>query len=186
METIFFTIIKKRHTMKFITLFLFMVCVQTVSVMGQSTQFFSPLNAIAVGPNGLPTNKATVKPYCCPSTAIEITSGVNIADNDLQWINIPLNGLAEGNISGVTVCYQIVGKGAGAISYISQVRLDEMSLPNSAMVKMDDPTDLKSTTPTCYTAKANNYYVKGTTTLSLRIALAAGDRILVGGITVHR
>jgi hypothetical protein len=103
----------------------------------------------------------------------------------LQWILIPLNGISAGNISGVTVCYQVMGKSGGALSYISQVRLTEMSLPNNAMVKLDDPTDLKSTTPTCYTAKAN-YPVQGTTTLALRIALAAGDKIIIGGITINR
>jgi hypothetical protein len=172
--------------MKSISIFVLMVCLQTASVFAQSTQFFSPINALAVGPNGLATNKATVTPYCCPSTAIEISSGGNtIADNDLQWILIPLNGINAGNISGVTVCYQVMGKSGGALSYISQVRLTEMSLPNNAAVKLDDPTDLKATTPTCYTAKTN-YSVQGTTTLALRIALAAGDKIIVGGITIHR
>jgi hypothetical protein len=169
--------------MKSLTLILVVMSLQVISGFAQTAQFFSPLNAIPVGPNGIATNKASVKPYCCPSTAIEITGFSAISDNDLQWINIPLNGISEGPISGVTVCYQVVGKSTA--SFISQVRLTEMAAPNSAMVKVDDPTDLGSNTPTCYTAKAN-YTVKGTTTLALRIALAAGDKIIVGGITVYR
>jgi hypothetical protein len=164
-------------------LIVFSFCLSIVSVTAQNIQFFSPLNAVPVGPNGVATNKAKVQPYCCPSTAIEISSTVYIADNDLQWIDIPLNGIEAGRISGVTVCYQIVGKSKG--SFISQIRLTEMSLPNSAAVKVDDGTDLYSNVPTCQTVKAS-YVVSGTTNLSLRIALAAGDKILIGGITIHR
>ncbi|MEO6039274.1 MAG: hypothetical protein ABIQ93_12750, partial [Saprospiraceae bacterium] len=80
--------------------------------------YFSPLTASGVGPNGLPTKKIDVKPYCCPPDAIEITSPSDVSDGDLQWVNIPLS-LPGGKINSVTVCYQIKGGGA----FISQVRL---------------------------------------------------------------
>ena len=170
--------------MKTAVFFFLVFVLQATSTIAQSAQYFSPLNAIPVGPNGVATNKASVRPYCCPSTAIEITSNIPISNNDLQWILIPLNGILEGRISAVTVCYQILGKTTA--SFISQVRLTEMSVPNSATVRLDDPSHLSSHAPTCYTSKTNNYTVTGTTTLELRIALAPGEKILIGGITILR
>jgi hypothetical protein len=107
---------------------------------------------------------------------------LTVGENDFQWINIPLNGIAAGQISRLVVCYQVVGAGG---SYISQVRLAEMSAPNSAVVKVDDPTDLNSNAATCYATKAG-YVVGGTTTLSLKVVLKPGDKIIVGGISVIR
>jgi hypothetical protein len=151
------------------------------SLMAQN-QFFSPLNAVPVGPNGPASNKARVMAYCCPSDAIEITAGVPIGESDFQWINIPLNGINAGIINRLVVCYQVLGAGG---SYISQTRLAEMSAPNSAVVKVDDATDLNSTSATCYATKAG-YVVGGTTTLSLKVVLKPGDKIIIGGISVIR
>ena len=143
------------------------------------TWYFSPIPAIGIGPNGLPTKKIEVKPYCCPSDAIEITSVVGATDADLQWVNIPLS-LPAGKINSVTICYQVKGSN----SFISQVRLAKMTLPNSAGVIHDDGTDLKSTSPTCYTSKVGSAVIDGTVTLSLRIAVAANESIQVGGISL--
>jgi len=173
-----FTLISKNMKQLFFALAL---TLSFGSLMAQN-QFFSPLNANPVGPNGPATNKARVVPYCCPSDAIEISSTVAVGENDFQWVNIPLNGIEAGMISRLVVCYQIVGAGG---SYISQVRLAEMSAPNSAVVKVDDPTDLNSTAATCYATKAG-YVVGGTTTLSLKVVLKPGDKIIVGGISVIR
>lgn len=141
--------------------------------------YFSPIPAIGVGPNGLPTKKIDVKPYCCPSDAIEITSVTGATDNDLQWVNIPLS-LPAGKINSVTVCYQV----KGGNSFISQVSLTKMTLPNSTLTLHDDPTDLKSTAPTCYTSKVNGAVINGTITLSLRVAVAVNESIQVGGISL--
>ena len=148
------------------------------------TQHFSPLNAVPGGPSGPATNKLKVQPYCCPSTAIEITALNNgaITDTDLQWVEIPLNGIQSGQIKDVTVCYQVMGTGD---SYISQVRLTEMTLPNTATVMLDDGKNNNSKTPICYTTPAV-FEVKGTITLALRIVLAPNDKILVSGISISR
>lgn len=153
-----------------------------VVVVPANVQYFSPLGASPGGPSGPATNKLTVKPYCCPSTALEISATSAINENDLQWVNIPLDGIIAGPISSVTVCYQVMGAGD---SYISQVRLTEMTTPDKAMVMLDDPTDLKSKSVTCYTAKTN-YSIKGTATLALRIVLAPGGKINIGGISIER
>lgn len=141
--------------------------------------YFSPIPSIGVGPNGLPTKKIDLKPYCCPSDAIEITSPSGATDDDLQWVNVPLS-LPAGKINSVTVCYQVKGTN----SFISQVRLAKMTLPNSAAVVHDDGTDLKSTSPTCYTSKVGSAVIDGTITLSLRVAVAHGESIQVGGISL--
>ena len=141
--------------------------------------YFSPIPSIGVGPNGLATKKIDLKPYCCPSDAIEITSATGASDGDFQWVNVPIS-LPAGKINAVTVCYQV----QGGSSFISQVRLAKMTLPNSASVVHDDPTDLKSTSPTCYTSKVGGAVVDGTITLSLRIAVAVNESIRVGGISV--
>lgn len=163
-------------------LFLLFVLAISASFTFAQTQFFSPLSAVPVGPNGPAGNKVKVSAYCCPSTALEISTNQPVAENDFQWINIPLDGLNAGVIARLTVCYQVQGNGG---SYISQVRLTEMMAPNAAAVKVDDGTDLKSTVPTCYTTKAA-YAVNGTTTLALKVVMRPGDKIIIGGITVVR
>lgn len=152
---------------------------KTVPTATNQNWYFSPIPSIGVGPNGLPTKKIDVKPYCCPSDAIEITSVTGATDNDLQWVNIPLS-LPAGKINSVTVCYQV----KGGNSFISQVRLAKMTLPNSASVIHDDGTDLKSSSPTCYTSKVSGAVIDGTITLSLRVAVAANESIQVGGISL--
>jgi hypothetical protein len=51
-------------------------------------------------------------------------------------------------VQEVVVCYQLQSPS----SFISQVRLVEMTTPNVAHVRHDDPTDPKSTTPASYTS----------------------------------
>jgi hypothetical protein len=166
--------------MKKLILFFALTC--TFSSIFAQTQFFSPLSADPVGPNGPASNKVKVTTYCCPSTAVEVSTNVPVGENDFQWINIPLDGLDAGPIGKLVVCYQIQGTGG---SYISQTRLTEMMAPNAAAVKVDDPTDLNSTVPTCFSTRAG-YVVGGTTTLSLKVVLRPGDKIIIGGITIVR
>ena len=151
-----------------------------VPVPTNQNWYFSPIPSIGVGPNGLPTKKIEVKPYCCPTDAIEISSRTDATDADFQWVKIPLS-LPAGTINSITVCYQV----KGANSFISQVRLSKMTLPDSATVVHDDGTDLKSVSPTCYTSKVGGAVIDGTITLSLKVAVAADESIQVGGITLN-
>ena len=163
-------------------LFILLVLAISASFVTAQTQFFSPLSAVPVGPNGPASNKVKVSAYCCPSTALEISTNVPVGENDFQWINIPLDGLNAGMIGKLVVCYQIQGAGG---SYISQIRLTEMMAPNAAAVKVEDSTDLNSTVPTCFSTKAG-YAVNGTTTLALKVVMRPGDKIIIGGITIAR
>ena len=142
---------------------------------------FSPLTAIAVGPAG-PPSKLSVSPHSSPSTAIAITASAAVMESDFQWILLGLT-VPEGiTVKGVVVCYQIIGDKS---TYISQVRLTQMTTPNQALVLHDDPTNLTSTTPVCYKSAASGFSVKGTITLELKIVIGRkGQKILVGGIAL--
>ena len=139
--------------------------------------YFSPIPAIGVGPNGLPTKKINVTPYCCPSVAIEITGIGPVVENDFQWVNIPLS-LPEGVIKAVRVCYGTKNK-----AYISQTRLTVMTTPDKATVMLDDPTNQTSPAPTCYDSKAN-VSVNGTITLSLKVVIPPGGSITIGSVQI--
>ena len=115
------------------------------------TWYFSPIPAIGVGPNGLPTKNIAVNPYCCPSDAIQVTAVGSAGENDFQWVNIPLS-LPADTIISVQVCYNTTN---GA--YISQTRLSNMTTPDHATVVLDDPTDQKSAAATCYTTLQQMY-----------------------------
>jgi hypothetical protein len=148
-----------------------------------SAIFFSPLTAVAVGPAG-PPSKLTVTPYSSPSTAIVVTANGPVVETDFQWVQLGLTVPAGLVIRAMVVCYQIVGSPKG--TYISQTRLTEMTTPNSALVVHDDPTNLLSPTPVCYTSVTKGpLTLNGTITLALKMVIAMkSDKILVGGISL--
>jgi hypothetical protein len=142
---------------------------------------FSPLTAIAVGPAGPPA-KFSVRPHCCPSTAIVATATTPIANSDLQSLLIGLVVPSGTKVKAVVVCYQVVG---GNSTYISQVRLSEMSKPNQTIVRHDESTKLASAEPACYTSTVTGFTVNGTITLALSIVIGdPSDKILIGGISL--
>lgn len=143
--------------------------------------FFSPLTAVAVGPAG-PPSLLTASIHSSPSTAIAISSNVGAKETDFQWLLIGLAVPSGTKIKGVEVCYQVLG---GKRTYISQVRLTEMTTPNVATVRHDDTTNLTSTAPVCYQSKANSFVVAGTITLGLKIVLAKSEKILLGAVGLH-
>ena len=82
---------------------------------------------------------------------------------------------------GVQVCYAIKTESE---TYISRVRLTQMTTPDSALVVHDDGTNLTSTSPTCYTSPAK-VEVEGTITLALKMVFGStSDVILIGGIAL--
>jgi hypothetical protein len=144
------------------------------------TIHFSPLTAVAVGPAG-PPSKLSVGPHSSPSTAIVVTAAGAVKESDDQWVLLGLTVASGMNVKGVVVCYQALGKS----TYISQVRLTEMTTPDSALVRHDDPTNLASTTPVCYKSKVKDFAVKGTITLELKIVIGGkSEKILIGGIAL--
>lgn len=150
--------------------------VQAVPVQAK----YSPLGATANGPSGPASARFTAGPHCCPSTAVVLTPQQIITENDFQWMNL---GLPWDNtsVTSVVVCYAITGSGQ---TYISQTRLTTMTLPNSATVMLDEPTNRTSTTPVCYSVPAN-FTPNGALTLSLKVVFGStSDRITIGLVSV--
>ncbi len=142
---------------------------------------FSPLTAQAVGPAG-PPSLLTVGPHSGPSTAVVIKAGGAVKETDFQWIQVGLTVPGGTKVQAFVVCYQVVGEGK---SYISQTRLTQMTTPNVAVVMHDDPTNLTSVVPVCYTSKVGGFVVNGTITLELKIVIGRKtDKILVGGLAM--
>src|SRR5262245_59865343 len=80
-----------------------------------------------------------------PSTIVTCT-----APGNFKWIWLGLRLPPNASIEAITICYQISNPNPqiSPQSFISQVRLLEMGTPDKVTVRHDDPTDLKSTSPT--------------------------------------
>jgi hypothetical protein len=100
---------------------------------------------------------------------------------DLKWINFPLFLPSDRAIKKVLVCYQLTS----SLSFISQVRLSEETLPPSALVVHDDGTDLTSTSATMYESIVGNLGINGALTLSLRLNFGdTNARIKIGALGI--
>jgi hypothetical protein len=98
---------------------------------------------------------------------------------DLQWLTLPLAVQDNLTIKAVIVCYDLSSAG----SFISQVRLAEETVPPSAFVQHDDPTDLTSTDPVCVESAVSDYQPNGAVSLSLRLNFAnTTDRVDIGAV----
>lgn len=143
--------------------------------------WFSPLTAIPEDPTGARSLVLGVAPY---GDAIEVTATEPVAEGDNKWVVLGLTTQANKAIKGVQVCYQVITNSPGS-TYIAQVRLTTMTTPDFSSVIHDDPTNLTSTTATCYTGNIAKHKPKvgGTTTLSLKMVFgSAGDKITIGGV----
>jgi hypothetical protein len=142
---------------------------------------FSPLTAVAVGPSGPPSQLA-VTPHSGPSTAVAISASGVVTESDYQWVLLGLTVDSGTEIEGVVVCYQVFG---AKTTYISQVRLTEMTTPDSTVVVHDDPTNLASTAAVCYKSQVDGHTVGGAITLALKMVFGqTQDKIVVGGIAL--
>lgn len=145
---------------------------------------YSPLGAIGVGPSGPASADVTVAPYCCPSTAIVVRAADVVEENDLQWVLLGLDVPATGRIRRVTVCYAIDAATPGT-TYISQTRLTEMRRPNSATVRLDDPTDRTDLGPACYNVDTG-FRPRGAVSLHLKIVIGdPDDEITIGMVKLR-
>ena len=102
---------------------------------------------------------------------------------DFKWVSVGLRLPPSVSIEEVTVCYQV----SNPQSFISQVRLVEMDTPEQAVVIHDDGTDLKSTTPTCYTSHVGGKVPTPGTAVTLALRLNfhhTNHRILLGAVGV--
>ena len=142
---------------------------------------FSPLTAVAVGPSG-PPSQLSVTPHSGPSTAVAISASGVVTESDYQWVLLGLTVDSGTEIEGVVVCYQVIG---AKTTYISQVRLTEMTTPDSTVVVHDDPTNLTSTAAVCYKSQVDGLTVESTITLALKMVFGqTQDKIVIGGIAL--
>src|SRR5262249_47494194 len=104
------------------------------------------------------------------------------------WISLGLPLPPNVSVEAVTICYQISNPDpqTPATSSISQVRLVEMNTPDQAIVRHDDPTELKSTSPVCHTSKVSELVPSAAVTLTLRLNFQSlTDQILLGAVGVN-
>jgi len=143
--------------------------------------WFSPLTAIPEDPTGGRSLVLGVAPY---GDASEVTATGPVEESDNKWLVLGLTTQANKAIKGVQICYEVTTDSPGS-TYISQVRLTTMTTPDFSTVIHDDPTNLTSTTATCFTSNTAKRKPKvgGTTTLSLKMVFgSASDKITIGGV----
>ncbi len=134
-----------------------------------------------------PLSLVTVRPYCCPSTAVEISTPTPIRENDYQWINLGLTLPSTRDtkdlfIKEFELCYTIESA-SSAKTYISQTRLSKLTTSDSSLVIRDDTTRLSSTNPTCHKVSAFDARIDGTINLELKLVFGdTSDKIRIGGI----
>ena len=157
------------------------------SSYAQTSVTYSPLTAVAVGPNGPSTAKTKVQPWCCPPTALVIKATQPVTDADFQWVFLGLTvpeSVPVRSVTAVEICYALQSPKRDS-TYISQTRLTDMTTPNVANVKLDDPTDRLGPGPTCYRVRAN-FTPRGTLTLHLKVVFAnTVDEIRLGMIRLY-
>jgi hypothetical protein len=103
------------------------------------------------------------------------------APGDLKWVSMDLKPPPDLQIEEVDICYQV----SNSRSFISQVRLTEMTTPNQARVIHDDPGHLTSTTPTTYTSAVAALVPSGAVNLELRLNFQnTSDVILLGAVGI--
>jgi hypothetical protein len=109
-----------------------------------------------------------------PWTRVSCTS-----PGDFKWVTMSLLLPYQAVVHEVIVCYQL----QSSSSFISQVRLVEMTTPDVAYVKHDDPTDLKSTTPASYTSVVDAFVPMAALTVELRLEFqSTADSIALGAV----
>ncbi len=116
-----------------------------------------------------------------PSAAHPATEITATAPGDLKWVSLALRLPPFTEIKAVRVCYQV----SNPRSFISQVRLTEMTTPERALVRHDDATDLTNVAPTCYVSEVANLRAEGAITLALRLNFAnRSDKIILGAVGI--
>lgn len=138
------------------------------------------MQTIWLGPTNFVTGDPTLRvsyPFVShPSTIVSCT-----APADFKWISMGLRLPPDVQIEAVTVCYQL----SNARSFISQVRLVEMTTPDRAIVVHDDPTHLTSTAPATYSSAVPELVPSGALMLELRLNFQnTSDEILLGAAGV--
>ena len=112
------------------------------------------------------------------------TSGENGSSggNKVVWMGLEVP--PGWRITGVRVCYELTNKR----SFISQIRLDQLQdPPKTAIVLLDDGTDLTNAGPVCVDSKAADIDpAAGAVFLSFRVNFGnVADLIAIRGVGLH-
>src|SRR5690348_9887566 len=136
------------------------------------TLWFSPTEYTS----GDPTLQLSYPFLGHPGTMVTCT-----APGDLKWVALGLRLPPNVKLTEVMLCYQL----SNPRSFISQVRLSEMSTPDQAFVRHDDATDLTSTSPATYHSKVNSFAPTAAVTLELRLNFQnPADQIVLGAVGI--
>ena len=101
-----------------------------------------------------------------------------------KWISVSLRLPENITIEEVIVCYQV----SNPRSFISQIRLSEMSTPDQARVRHDDGAALQSPTPARYSSIVPGVVPAPGAAMMLQLRLNfqdAADRIYLGAVGVR-
>jgi hypothetical protein len=146
--------------------------ISTASAVDAKTIWLSPTAYVT----GDPSLQLSYPYVLHPATEVKCSS-----PGDLKWIYMGLPLPMGAKIEEVNLCYQV----SNPRSFISQVRLTEMSTPDTAYVRHDDPTDLTSTSPACYMSKVGGFVPKSAVMLQLRLNFKdPTDKITLGGLSI--
>jgi Hypothetical glycosyl hydrolase family 15 len=138
------------------------------------------MKTIWFAPTGYVTGDPTLQ-VSHPSVAHPGTIVTSSSSGDYKWVSLGITLPPDVAIQDVIVCYEL----SSPASFISQVRLVEMTTPDQASVRHDDATDLKSTIPACYTSVVGGFVPATAVTLDLRLNFeSARDRIVLGAVGV--
>ena len=139
-----------------------------------------PTKTLWVSPTDWVSGEATLR-INYPSVERPATEITTTARGDLKWVFLGLHLPPCTEIKAVRINYQV----SNSRSFISQVRLTEMTTPDRALVRHDDPTDLTSVNPTCYVSEVANLRAEGAMTLALRLNFGnRADKIILGAVGV--
>jgi Pectate lyase superfamily protein len=138
------------------------------------------METIWLSPTGYVTGDPTLQisyPFVShPGTVVTCT-----ATGDLKWVAMGLRLPPNAKIEDVIISYAV----SSAQSFISQIRLAEMTTPDHATVLHDDPTPLQSTSPASYASHVGGLHAEGAVTLELRLHFQnTGDEIRLGALGV--
>lgn len=135
------------------------------------TEWLAPL--FVTGDPSLRINYPSVQH---PNTVVTSTS-----IGDLKWLSLGLALEPNAALEEVIVCYQV----SNARSFIKQVRIEEMSTPDQALVLHDDPAALDSTSAVCYTSNVGGVVPTAAVSLALRLYFGdINDVISLGAVGV--
>jgi|GEM_PF-3513562 len=160
---------KKQNLLMIVLVFL----ITQTHLNAQQTIWYSPLNLIGQ------SNELNIIPSLFTNlNAAEITS--TSFGSDLAVL-VGLNLNSNQKIDSVIICYQL----SNSASFISRVRLTEMTNPDASSVIFDDDTGLTSINATRYAGYMGGFVVNGAITLILFLNFAnPGDVIYIGAIGV--